>query len=103
VDEFFRSKLKVAEVLACEAVPGADKLLKLQISLGSGRRQIIAGIAQHYRPDQLVGRKIVVVANLKKARIRGLESEGMLLAARNGKQLTLLTVSEDIPAGADIG
>lgn len=102
IDHFAQVKLAVAEVLACEKVPKADKLLKLQISLGPEQRQIVAGIAQHYEPDALVGKKIIVVANLQPAKIRGLESHGMLLAASKGDQLTLVTVDKDIPAGATI-
>jgi methionyl-tRNA synthetase len=102
IDDFAKVDLKVAEVLACEAVPKADKLLKLQIAIGTENRQIVAGIAQYYQPEQLVGKKIVVVSNLKKAKLRGIESQGMLLAAKKDKELTLLTVSEDIPAGAEI-
>lgn len=102
IDDFAKVNLRVAEVLACEAVPKADKLLKLQISIGSENRQIVAGIAQYYQPEQLVGKKIIVVSNLKKAKLRGIESQGMLLAAKKDKTLTLLTVSEDIPAGAEI-
>lgn len=103
IDEFFRSKLSVAEVIECESVPDADKLLKLQIQLGKERRQIVAGIAQYYQPDQLLGKKIVVVSNLKPAKIRGIESNGMLLAAKKGKKLTLVTVDGEIPSGAEVG
>lgn len=102
IEEFGRVKLKVAEVLSCEPVPKADKLLKLQISLGAEKRQIVAGIAEYYQPEQLLGQKIIVVSNLKKTKIRGIESQGMLLAAKKGKQLTLVTVADDIPAGAGI-
>ncbi|MFH2056425.1 MAG: methionine--tRNA ligase [bacterium] len=102
IEHFAQVKLAVAEVLECERVPKADKLLKLQISLGSEKRQIVAGIAQHYEPETLVGKKIIVVANLQPAKIRGLDSHGMLLAASKGEQLTLVTVDKDIPAGATI-
>lgn len=81
IEEFEKIKLKVAEVLTAERVKGADKLLRLEIDLGGERRQIVAGIASSYRPEELVGRRIVVVANLKPAKVRGLWSEGMLLAA----------------------
>ena len=80
----------------------ADKLLKLQIDLGGETRQIVAGIAQHYRPEELVGKKIVVVANLKPAKIRGEVSQGMLLAASTEDQLSLVTVEKDLPAGARV-
>ncbi|MCR4430228.1 MAG: methionine--tRNA ligase [Tepidanaerobacteraceae bacterium] len=102
IDEFARVQLRVAEVLEAEKVQGADKLLKLSIKIGEEIRQIVAGIAKHYAPDQLVGKKIVVVANLKPAKLRGIESQGMLLAASNGEKLALLTVDKDIESGARI-
>jgi len=103
IDQFFKTKLCVADILTCEKVEKADKLLKLKISIGSEERQIVAGIAMYYSPDQLIGKKIVTVANLKKTKIRGIESQGMLLAAKKGKKLSLVTVDSDIEAGAEIG
>ncbi len=103
VDSFFRNKLVVAEVLEAEKVEGADKLLRLQIDVGGEKRQIVAGIAMYYTPEDLVGKRIVVVKNLKPAKIRGIESKGMLLAAKKGKQLTLVTPEQDIEAGAEVG
>jgi len=102
IDDVAKVQLRVAEVLEAAKVPDADRLLKLQIAIGKDKRQIIAGIAEHYEPEKLVGRKIIVVANLKPAKLRGIESNGMLLAAKKGKKLTLLTVDEDIPSGAKI-
>lgn len=103
VDSFFKNKLVVAEVLTAEKVEGADKLLKLQIDIGGEKRQIVAGIALYYTPESMVGKRIVVVKNLKPAKIRGIESNGMLLAAKKGKQLTLVTPEGDIAPGADVG
>jgi len=102
IDDFARVQLRVAEVLEAEKVQGADKLLKLQIKIGQESRQIVAGIAKYYAPEQLVGKKIVVVANLKPAKLRGIESQGMLLAASNEEKVTLLTVDQDIESGARI-
>ena len=102
ISYFGQLELKVAEVLQAEPVKKADKLLKLQIDLGGETRQIVAGIAQHYRPEELVGKKIVVVANLKPAKIRGEVSQGMLLAASTEDQLSLVTVEKDLPAGAKV-
>jgi len=102
ISEFGRVELVVAEVLEAEKVEGADKLLKLQINTGSEKRQIVAGIAQHYTPEQMVGKKIVVVKNLKPAVIRGVESRGMLLAAKKGKQLCVVSPEADLPPGATI-
>jgi methionyl-tRNA synthetase len=102
ISEFARMELRIAEVKTAEAVEGANKLLKLQVDLGTEQRQIVAGIAQHYAPDDLIGKRIVVIANLKPARIRGIESRGMLLAAAKGKKLFILTPDGDLPAGAKV-
>ncbi len=102
ISQFAQVELKVAEVLSAAPVEGADKLLKLQVDLGGEERQIVAGIAQHYQPDELVGKKIVVVANLKPAKLRGEVSQGMLLAASQGKKLSLITVERDVPVGSKV-
>jgi len=102
ISEFSRFELRVAEVTEAVKVEGADKLLKLQIDLGGEKRQIVAGVAQQYDPEQITGMKIIVVTNLKPAVIRGVESNGMLLAARKGKKLVLLTPDSDLPAGAKV-
>ena len=103
IEQFAQVKLRVAQVLAAEPIEGADKLLKLQIDIGNEKRQIVAGIAQHYAPDELVGKLIVAVANLQPVKIRGIESNGMLLAATKGKKkLVLVTIDGDIPPGAKI-
>ena len=100
--DFEKVKLCTAKIVAAERIDGADKLLRLRVDLGRETRQIVAGIAMHYAPEALVGRTIVVVANLKPARIRGTESNGMLLAATHGDELRLVTVDGDIPCGAGI-
>ena len=102
ISDFVKVQLRVAEVLEAERVEGADKLLKLQIDLGKEKRQIVAGIAKHYEPEQIKGKKVVVVANLKPATIRGVESNGMLLAAKSGKKLYVVTPDGDLPAGAKL-
>lgn len=104
IDDFFKTELRVAEVIRAEKIPDADKLLKLQIRIGEETRQIVAGVAEFYSPEEMVGKKIVVVANLKPAKIRGIESNGMLLAAKQGKKLRLITVEEgEIGSGAKVG
>lgn len=100
MEEFGKVKLCVAEILAAEPVPKADKLLKLTVSLGEETRQVVSGIAPYYRPDELVGRHVVLVANLKPAKLRGVRSEGMVLAAADGSQLRLVEV--DMPAGTEV-
>jgi len=100
--DFQKLKFRVARVIGAEKVAGADKLLKLQIDLGTETRQIVAGIAQFYQPDALVGRSIVVLANLQPAKIRGIESQGMLLAAKDGNRLVLVSVDGEIAPGSGI-
>jgi methionyl-tRNA synthetase len=94
--------LKTAVVLEAEKIEGADKLLKLQVDLGTEKRQLVAGIALHYQPEALVGKTIVVVANLKPAKLRGVKSEGMLLAASLGDTLKLVTVDGEMGPGAAV-
>ena len=103
IDEFFKTRLKTAKVLTAEKVEGADKLLKLSIEVGSETRQLVAGVAQYYSPEAIIGKTIVIVANLKPAKIRGIESQGMLLAAKDGNNLKLVTIDGDMPSGVSIG
>jgi len=100
--EFQKLKLRVARIEEAERVEGADRLLRLQISLGDEKRQLVAGIAEHYETDALIGRQIVVVANLEPATIRGVESQGMLLAASGDQGLALLAPDGDIADGAEV-
>jgi methionyl-tRNA synthetase len=102
IADFGRVNLRVAQVLACERVEGTDKLLKLQITLGDEQRQIVAGIAQHYAPEDLIGKKVVVVANLKPAKLRGIESQGMLLAASDAETVSILTPFKDVAVGSKV-
>jgi methionyl-tRNA synthetase len=99
-DEFMKVELRTAKVVAAEKVQGADKLLCLQVEVGGETRQVIAGIAKHYAPEALLGKTVIVVANLAAAKIRGVESRGMLLAASAGDAMRLLTVDGDLPSGA---
>jgi methionyl-tRNA synthetase len=100
IDDFAKVELRVAQVLAAEPVPKANKLLKLQLDLGYERRQVVSGIAQYYKPEDLVGRKVICVTNLKPVKLRGEWSQGMILAASQGDQLTLATVPDSMPNGA---
>lgn len=103
IDDFAKCELVVAEVLEADKVKGADRLLKLQVDVGDETRQIVAGIAQHYKPEELVGRRIIVVKNLKPAKLRGELSQGMLLAASTPDgRLEIVSVSENIPAGSRV-
>lgn len=100
IDDFAKVELRVAEVIACEPVPKADKLLKLQLDLGFEQRQVVSGIAKFYKPEELVGRKVICVTNLKPVKLRGELSQGMILAASQGDQLSLATVPDSMPNGA---
>ncbi len=103
IEEFAKIDLRVAKVLAAEKVEGSDKLLKLKVSIAGAERQIVAGIAQHYSAEQMIGKEIVVVANLKPAKLRGLLSEGMLLAASNEEgKLAVVRPEAEIGAGAKV-
>jgi methionyl-tRNA synthetase len=104
IDDFGKVELRVAEVVAAEAVPKSKKLLKLTVSLGSEPRTIVAGIAQHYAPADLVGKKVVVVANLEPAKLMGIQSQGMVLAGstENDDALAVLVLDRDLPAGARV-
>lgn len=100
--DFQKVQLCTARVQTAEKVVGADKLLRLEIEMGGESRQIVAGIAQYYQPAEVVGKLIVVVANMKPTRIRGIESRGMLLAASGGGQLRLVTVDGEVPTGSSV-
>jgi methionyl-tRNA synthetase len=103
IDDFMKVELRVAKVLEAEAVPKSKKLLKLRVDVGTEQRTIVAGIAEAYQPDQLIGRTIVIVANLKPAKLMGIESNGMVLAASvDGGAPTLVAVDPSMPPGARV-
>jgi len=101
-DEFKKLDLRVAQVIAVAKVEGADKLLKIDVDLGTEKRQIVAGIAPWYPPETLVGKKIILVANLAPAKIRGNVSHGMMLAAEGEGQVVVLTLDKDLPPGSQV-
>lgn len=102
IDDFRKVELKVATVKSAEPHPNADRLLVLRVDLGGEERQICAGIRNHYAPEDLVGKQIVVVANLETAKLRGLESQGMLLAASDDGRVIVLTPEKPVQPGAKI-
>jgi methionyl-tRNA synthetase len=103
IDDFTKVELRVAQVKVAERVPKADKLLRLEVDLGTETRQILAGIAESYEPESLIGRKVIVVANLAPRKLRGLESNGMLLAGSiEGGKAVLASFLEDVPLGAKV-
>jgi len=101
-EDFQKLDMRVAKVLSAERVEGTAKLFQMQIDLGTEQRQIVAGIAEWYQPEDMPGKNIVVVTNMKPAKIRGVESTAMLLAALEGGQLALLTIDRDLPLGAKV-
>ena len=101
-DDFKKIDLRVGEVISVESVPNADKLYILQVDVGGKQIQLVAGLRPYYKEDEIRGKKIVVVTNLDPAKIRGMDSEGMLLAASEKENVSLLTVDKDIPVGSRI-
>jgi methionyl-tRNA synthetase len=102
IDDFAKLDLRVAEVMAATTLPKSKKLLKLTLSLGTEERTVVAGIAEHYVPADLVGKKVVIVANLEPAKLMGVESNGMVLAGSADGTLAVLTLERDLPAGARV-
>ena len=101
IDEFDKLDLKVATILKCEPVPKADKLLKFLLKVGNEERVIVSGIKKYYQPEELVGKNVIIIANLKPRKVMGIESKGMILSADDGKNLSVLTtLTEDFPSGS---
>ncbi len=105
IDDFAKVDLRVAQIVVAERIPKADKLLRLEVDLGTERRQILAGIAEYYAPEELIGKRIAIIANLAPRKMRGLESHGMLLAASgedHSSKPVLATFSDEVPLGSRI-
>ncbi|MGE5218351.1 MAG: methionine--tRNA ligase subunit beta [Chloroflexota bacterium] len=102
IEDFRKVELKIATIKAAEPHPNADRLMVLQVDLGSEQRQICAGIRSHYTPEELVGKQVVVVANLETAKLRGLESQGMLLAASDEGRVIVLTPEKSVLPGSKV-
>jgi methionyl-tRNA synthetase len=102
IEEFRRIKLVTAKVLHAEKIAGSRKLVKLLMDLGSEQRTVVAGIGDRYEPEQLEGKTLIVVANLKPARLMGVESKGMVLAAEVKGQAFIATFEEEVPTGAQV-
>ncbi len=102
IQYFSEIDLRVAEIKAVEEHPDADKLLVLKIDAGDGEKQLVAGIKNHYSAEELVGKKIIVVNNLAPAVLRGVESQGMLLAAKDDDKIVLLTTEKDVKPGSRV-
>ena len=102
IEDFAKLDLRVAKIENAERVEGTSKLVRLEVSLGDERRTIVAGIARDYACEELIGKKIIILANLQPKEIRGVKSEGMLLAAEADGKIALLTVDKDIKEGARV-
>jgi methionyl-tRNA synthetase len=102
IEEFRNIELRVGTVKSAEAHPKADRLLVLKVDLGTEERQIVAGIRAHYQPEDLVGKQVVVVANLEPAMLRGIESQGMVLAANDGERVVVLSPEKVVGPGAKV-
>jgi len=102
IEDVIKLDLRVAEIIAADAHPDADKLLVLKIKIGEEERQIVAGIKKSYVPQNLIGKKITVIANLQPVVLRGVESQGMLLAASDDNGIVLLTPDRDIVSGSKV-
>ena len=102
IDEFRKLELRVGVVKSAEAHPNADRLLVLKVDLGTEERQIVAGIRAHYQPEELVGKQVVVAANLEPAMLRGIESQGMVLAASDEGRVVVLSPEKAVAAGSKV-
>ncbi len=100
IEDFLKLDIRLAKVLSAERVEGSEKLLKLRVSLGKEERTLMAGIAKHYSPEELVGKKVLMLANLKPRKIFGVESQGMVLALSDGENLSVIVPDKDIKEGA---
>ena len=102
IDDFSKVQMKAGKVLSCEKHPKADKLLVFQVDFGAETRQIVSGLAQVYKPEELIGKRVIAVTNLAPVKLRGVESNGMLLTAGDGETITLLSTHEEVNLGAEV-
>ena len=101
IDDFRKVSLVVGEVVSCESIPKSDKLLRLCVDIGSEKRQVVSGIAKSYKPEELVGRKLILVSNLKPAVLRGVESNGMILAS-GSDEIKVVFIDPSVPNGTPV-
>ena len=102
IDDFAKVSLVAAKVLECEPVPKSDKLLRLTVDIGKEKRQVASGIAKWYAPEDLIGKKVILVENLKTAVLRGVKSQGMILASDSGDTVKVVFLDDSVPAGAKV-
>jgi len=101
-NDFSKLDLRSAKIITVENIEGKDKLYKLTIDLGSEKRTLVAGLKEFYSKDELLGKTIIVLANLEPKKLAGIESQGMLLAAESGEKVALLTLDKELPAGSEV-
>ncbi|RLJ01061.1 MAG: methionine--tRNA ligase subunit beta [Candidatus Aenigmatarchaeota archaeon] len=101
--DFEKLEIKIGEILSAEKVEDSDKLLKLEVNLGDEKRQIVAGIAESFEPENLIGKEIPIIANLEPRKIRGVESQGMILVVDAKDKMVLLNPEEEVPPGSVVG
>ena len=101
-EDFTKVELKVGKVVTCDIHPNADKLYVIQVDLGTEKRQIVSGIRQFYKPEDLVGKNVIIVCNLAPRMMRGIESKGMLLAASGAGDVSIATLVRDVPPGSGV-
>ena len=102
IDDFAKVSLAAAKVLECEPVPKSDKLLKLIVDIGTEKRQVASGIAKFYKPEDLIGKTVILVENLKSAMLRGVKSQGMILASDSGDDVKVVFLDDSVPAGSKV-
>jgi methionine--tRNA ligase beta chain len=102
-EEFKKMRIRIGLIVEAERVEGTDKLLRLQVDFGDENRQIVSGIAEFYKPEQLIGKEFPFIVNLEPRVIRGVESQGMILAISNGEKIVLLKPQKKVPAGSNVG
>ena len=102
IDDFAKVEMKIGTIVDCKPHPKADRLLVEQIDLGDEVRQVVSGIAKYYKPEDLIGKQVVVATNLKPVNLRGVESNGMILCATNDKELSFLTIEKEVKNGSKV-
>ncbi|QWK20021.1 MAG: methionine--tRNA ligase subunit beta [Hydrogenobacter thermophilus] len=102
IEDFLKLDIRLAKIVDAQRVEGSEKLLKLKVSLGGEERVVVAGIAKHYKPDELIGKKILLLANLKPRKIMGIESQGMVLALSDGERLSLIVPDREMEEGTRV-
>ncbi|ADO45001.1 methionyl-tRNA synthetase, beta subunit [Hydrogenobacter thermophilus TK-6] len=102
IEDFLKLDIRLAKIVDAQRVEGSEKLLKLKVSLGGEERVVVAGIAKHYKPDELIGKKILLLANLKPRKILGIESQGMVLALSDGERLSLIVPDREMEEGTRV-